>query len=72
MENIKERQEIQEKERERITNRHIAKLFDNLSVLQIPEIALNEIKREFWFLSNDLKDMYLGGWKKENGQRRVD
>lgn len=38
----------------RIVNRHIAKLLDRLKPLKIPEIAESEIKRQIWFLAEDL------------------
>jgi len=53
-----------EGERERITNRHIAKLLSRLEPLSLPEIARDEIKREVWRLSDDLKELY------EEGQKR--
>jgi len=40
--------------RERLTNRHIAKLLTRLEPLKIPEIALSDIKRQMWFLSEDI------------------
>lgn len=54
-------------ERERITNRHIAKLLSRLEPLKLARIALDEIKREMWFLSDDLWDMC----KKEEGEDGV-
>jgi hypothetical protein len=44
-------------ERERITNRHIAKILTRLSQLNLPDIVQDEIKRQMWFLSDDLFDM---------------
>jgi len=55
---------LTEGERERITNRHIAKLLSRLEPLNLPEIARDEIKREVWRLSDDLKELY------EEGQKR--
>ena len=39
---------------EKITNRHIARLLDRLKPLSLPEIAESEIKRQMWFLSEDI------------------
>lgn len=44
------RKEYQEK----ITNRHIAKVLSRLDELKLPRIVLDDIKRSFWFLSDDL------------------
>jgi hypothetical protein len=49
------------KEKERITNRHIAKLLYRLTPLNIPEIAQEEIKRQMWFLSEDIINMCKNG-----------
>ena len=43
---------------EKLTNRHIAKLLDRLKVLNLPEIAISEIKREMWYLTEDLTKFY--------------
>lgn len=43
-----------EEEIQRITNRHVAKILFRLDPLNIPEIASAEIKRQMWFLSNDI------------------
>lgn len=56
-------------EKERITNRHIAKLLSRLQPLNIPEIATAEIKRQMWFLSADLVDMCKDGGC-ENGSTK--
>lgn len=42
--------EIQKK----ITNRHVAKVLSRLAEIKMPEIVLSEIKRQMWFLSDDL------------------
>ncbi len=39
----------------RLTNRHIGKLLDRLDAIGIPEIAKSDIKREFWFLAEDIE-----------------
>jgi len=58
--------EKQDDIRIKLTNRHLAKLFSNIAVLKLPEIAINEIKREIWFLSEDLRNLYNGKSNKEN------
>lgn len=50
-------------EQERITNRHIAKVLSRLGELRLPAIVQEEIKRQMWFLSNDLIDMCKKGEK---------
>jgi hypothetical protein len=50
-----------EQERERITNRHIAKVLSRLAELNLPAVVQDEIKRQMWFLSDDLKDMWKQG-----------
>lgn len=45
------------KEQTRITNRHIAKVLTRLSALKLPHIVQDEIKRQMWFLSEDLINM---------------
>lgn len=56
-------------ERERITNRHIAKILSRLEPLKLPRIALDEIKREMWFLSSDLWDMCRKGDRDGNHKK---
>lgn len=46
---------------EKITNRHIARLLDRLKPLSMPEIAESEIKRQMWFLSEDIENLYENG-----------
>lgn len=41
-------------EHERITNRNIARLLTRLKPFNLPQIAEDDIKRAFWFLSNDI------------------
>jgi hypothetical protein len=48
-------------EQERITNRHIAKVLSRLSELKLPAIVSDEIKRQMWFLSDDLLNMCKQG-----------
>ena len=50
-------------EHERITNRHIAKVLARLAELKLPAIVQDEVKRQMWFLSNDLMDMCKQGDK---------
>jgi len=42
------------KNTDKITNRHVAKLMSRLNVLELPEIAKNEIIRQMHFLKKDL------------------
>ena len=46
---------MREEEQERLTNRNIARLLTRLKPFNLPDIAQDDIKRAFWFLSNDLK-----------------
>jgi hypothetical protein len=52
-----------DEERTRITNRQIAILLSRIEELKLslPQIIGDEIKRAFWYLSNDLKKMYEEG-----------
>ncbi len=38
----------------KITNRHIAKVLSRLNAMNLPDIIKDEIKRQMWFLSDDL------------------
>lgn len=49
------------REQARITNRHIAKALSRLSQLNLPSIVCDEIKRQMWFLSEDLVNMCKQG-----------
>ena len=49
-----------EKRRQKLTNRHIAKLLSRLQPLSMPAICISEIKKEMWWLSDDLKELYEG------------
>ena len=43
------------KERQtQLTNRHIAKVLSRLEELKLPSIVKDEVKRQMWFLSEDL------------------
>ena len=45
---------------DKLTSRHIARLLDRVKEVGTPEIVLNEIKREFWYLADDIKNMLRG------------
>lgn len=49
------------KEKERIVNRHIAKILSRLNPLNIPEIAETEIKRQMRFLGDDIFNIQTNG-----------
>jgi len=49
----------------RITSRHIARCLSQLESIQMPSIVTETIKRELWYLSNDLKDIVM----KETGDK---
>ena len=46
-------------EKDRLVNRHIAKLLSRLKPLNIPEIAESEIKREMRFLGDDIFNIIM-------------
>jgi len=50
----------QEREIDRLTNRHIGKLLDQIENINLPEIARSAIKREFWWLNEDIKQVMAG------------
>jgi hypothetical protein len=52
---------MSEQQKIKTTNRHIAKLLDRVSILNLPEIAINEIKRQMWFLSDDIYNLCKQG-----------
>ena len=52
-----------EQDKIKTTNRHIAKLLSRVSVLDLPEIAISEIKRQMWFLSDDIYNLCKQGEK---------
>ena len=45
-------------EQERLTNRNIARLLNRLKPFDLPQIAQDDIKRAFWFLSNDIFNLF--------------
>jgi len=49
---------MEEEKHNRIVNRHIARLLTKLSEINIPVIAQDAIKKELWFLSKDIKELY--------------
>ena len=48
----------------RITSRHIARCLSQLEEINIPAIVTETIKRSYWYLSNDLKELVM----KEQGE----
>jgi len=45
---------------ESLTNRHIAKLLDNLeSLTDMPPLAKTAVKQEMWYLSQDVEQQAL-------------
>jgi len=40
-----------------LTSRHVARCLTQLSEANAPEIYKNAVKREFWFLSDDIKQV---------------
>ena len=49
-----------EQERARLTNRNIARILKRLEHLNMPQMAQDDIKRAFWFLSNDINNLLSG------------
>jgi hypothetical protein len=43
----------------RITSRHIARCLSQLEEINMPGIVIETIKRELWYLSNDLKKLVM-------------
>jgi len=50
---------VHESEFHRITSRHIARCLSQLEEIEIPAIVTETIKRELWYLSNDLKELVM-------------
>lgn len=48
-----------DEEQKQITNRHIGKFLARLDELEkkLPQMVYDDIKRAFWFLSNDIKEV---------------
>ena len=41
-----------------LTNRHIARICENLNQMEIPSMIIDGIKKEIWYLSEDLEKHY--------------
>ena len=54
----------------RLTNRHIAKLLDCLTPVNIPEIAISEIKKRFWYLAEDFDEQVLNKEQEDEGNNQ--
>ena len=54
----------------RLTNRHIAKLLDCLTPVNIPEIAISEIKKRFWYLAEDFNEQVLNKEQEDEGKKQ--
>ena len=54
----------------RLTNRHIAKLLDCLTPVNIPEIARSEIKKRFWYLAEDFEEQVLNKEQEDEGNNQ--
>ena len=44
-----------------ITARHIAKAISHLDEVKTPRCAIDAVRREFWFLKDDIKDIVNQG-----------
>ena len=51
---------------DKLTSRHIARCLDKVKEVGTPEIVLNEIKREFRYLAQDIKDKLQGNEYEKN------
>ena len=56
----------------RITSRHIARCLCHLESVEMPSIVTETIKHEFWYLSNDLKDLVMREKGAENAEKKTD
>lgn len=52
----------------RLHNRHVARILDSLKEINIPQIAIDAVKREFSFYTNDIKQVLTSN--KENNDRQ--
>ena len=43
----------------RITTRHIARCLSHLESVNVPSLVKDTVKRELWYLSNDLKEQVM-------------
>ena len=50
---------VHDKDFHRITSRHIARCLSQLEEIEMPAIVTETIKRELWYLSNDLKELVM-------------
>jgi|GEM_PF-3872620 len=55
----------------KLTNRHIAKLLDRLSVFNLHELAQSEIKRQMHFLKEDLVTSEKQGKSEKNESKEI-
>ena len=62
---------VHEEEFHRITSRHIARCLGQLESVDMPSIVSETVKRELWYLSNDLKKLVMQEQGIENGQTRT-
>ena len=58
-----------EQEINRLHNRHVAKILSSLKEINIPEIALEAVKREFSFYTNDIKQQVLTSNKDKSNDK---
>jgi len=40
-----------------ITNRHVARILSQLDEANVPGVCLSAVKREFWFMADDIKQV---------------
>jgi len=53
---MSDRKEIDFNKRlEQLTSRHIAKALTHLKQIKTPDCAIDSVRREFWFLCDDIK-----------------
>ena len=62
-------QELEERFHQ-LTARHIARCLSQLESVNMPSIVTETVKRELWFLSNDLKDVVMNGQGGQNNGRQ--
>ena len=55
-----------EEEIAKITKRHIARILNNLNEIDTPEIAIVAVKKQMWFLTDDLVEQLKTGNINEN------
>lgn len=59
---------MQVNELTRLTNRHLAKLLDQLDEIQSPLIIKDAVKKHMWLFSHDIKDQILNEQVNEKEQ----